>query len=45
MTKPNATVSVGNTLFANDAPLSLIAGPCQFESRRMPSTWPASSRN
>ena len=34
MTKPNATVSVGNTLFANDAPLSLIAGPCQFESRQ-----------
>lgn len=34
MTKPNATVSVGKTLFANDAPLSLIAGPCQFESRQ-----------
>ena len=32
MTKPNAKVTVGQTLFANDAPLSLIAGPCQFES-------------
>ncbi|MBN9236267.1 MULTISPECIES: 3-deoxy-8-phosphooctulonate synthase [Phyllobacteriaceae] len=34
MTKPNAKVTVGKTLFANDAPLSLIAGPCQFESRQ-----------
>lgn len=34
MTKPNAKVTVGQTLFANDAPLSLIAGPCQFESRQ-----------
>ncbi|GAA2819913.1 2-dehydro-3-deoxyphosphooctonate aldolase (KDO 8-P synthase) [Aminobacter aminovorans] len=34
MTKPNANVTVGTTLFANDAPLSLIAGPCQFESRQ-----------
>jgi 2-dehydro-3-deoxyphosphooctonate aldolase (KDO 8-P synthase) len=34
MTKPNANVTVGRTLFANDAPLSLIAGPCQFESRQ-----------
>lgn len=34
MTKPNAQVTVGKTLFANDAPLSLIAGPCQFESRQ-----------
>lgn len=34
MTKPNAKVTVGHTLFANDAPLSLIAGPCQFESRQ-----------
>lgn len=34
MTKPNANVTVGKTLFANDAPLSLIAGPCQFESRQ-----------
>ncbi|GAA2872542.1 2-dehydro-3-deoxyphosphooctonate aldolase (KDO 8-P synthase) [Aminobacter niigataensis] len=34
MTKPNANVTVGKTLFANNAPLSLIAGPCQFESRQ-----------
>ncbi len=34
MTKPNAKVTVGQALFANDAPLSLIAGPCQFESRQ-----------
>lgn len=34
MTKPNAKVTVGQTLFANDAPLSLIAGPCQFETRQ-----------
>lgn len=34
MTKPNANVTVGRTLFANDAALSLIAGPCQFESRQ-----------
>lgn len=34
MTKPNAHVTVGNALFANGAPLSLIAGPCQFESRQ-----------
>lgn len=30
---PNTTVRVGETLFSNDAPLSLIAGPCQLESR------------
>lgn len=34
MTKPNANVTVGKTLFSNNAPLSLIAGPCQFESRQ-----------
>ncbi len=34
MTKPNHTVTVGNVTFANDAPLSLIAGPCQLESRQ-----------
>ncbi|MFN3764908.1 MAG: 3-deoxy-8-phosphooctulonate synthase [Aliihoeflea sp.] len=33
MTRPNATVSVGNVAFANDAPFVLIAGPCQLESR------------
>ena len=31
---PNATVSVGNAVFSNTAPLALIAGPCQFESRQ-----------
>lgn len=30
---PNATVSVGNVSFSNDTPFSLIAGPCQMESR------------
>jgi len=33
VTKPNATVAVGAVRFANDAPLALIAGPCQMESR------------
>ena len=32
-TAPNSRVSVGNAVFANDAPLALIAGPCQLESR------------
>ncbi|MDX8462501.1 3-deoxy-8-phosphooctulonate synthase [Mesorhizobium humile] len=31
---PNASVTVGNVVFANNAPLSLIAGPCQLESRQ-----------
>ncbi|MDG4908187.1 3-deoxy-8-phosphooctulonate synthase [Mesorhizobium sp. WSM4898] len=31
---PNAAVSVGMVVFANNAPLSLIAGPCQLESRQ-----------
>jgi 2-dehydro-3-deoxyphosphooctonate aldolase (KDO 8-P synthase) len=31
--KPLATVSAGSVTFANDAPLALIAGPCQMESR------------
>lgn len=30
---PNSRVAAGNVRFANDAPLSLIAGPCQMESR------------
>jgi 2-dehydro-3-deoxyphosphooctonate aldolase (KDO 8-P synthase) len=30
---PNAVVSAGSTRFGNDLPLSLIAGPCQMESR------------
>ena len=34
MTAPNASVAAGNAVFANDAPLSLIAGPCQLESRQ-----------
>jgi 2-dehydro-3-deoxyphosphooctonate aldolase (KDO 8-P synthase) len=32
--QPNATVSIGNVAFANVAPFSLIAGPCQMESRQ-----------
>src|SRR6188768_433205 len=30
---PNTTVTVGNAVFSNTAPLALIAGPCQLESR------------
>ena len=30
---PNSSVAAGNVVFGNDAPLSLIAGPCQMESR------------
>ncbi|WP_208437469.1 3-deoxy-8-phosphooctulonate synthase [Bartonella taylorii] len=33
MSKPNAIVRVGNVVFSNEASLSLIAGPCQMESR------------
>lgn len=33
MTRPQHSIVVGNVRFANDAPLSLIAGPCQMESR------------
>jgi 2-dehydro-3-deoxyphosphooctonate aldolase (KDO 8-P synthase) len=33
MTNPNPVVAVGNVGFSNAAPLSLIAGPCQLESR------------
>lgn len=33
MTKPNSTVTVGKVKFSNSAPLSIIAGPCQMESR------------
>ena len=33
MNVPNWTVAAGNAVFANDKPLTLIAGPCQFESR------------
>ena len=34
MTQPKRRVTVGNVSFANDAPLALIAGPCQLESRQ-----------
>lgn len=33
MTAPNKTVQVANVAFNNEAPFSLIAGPCQMESR------------
>ena len=31
--KPAAQVRAGTVLFANDAPISVLAGPCQMESR------------
>lgn len=31
---PNRHVEVGNAVFSNDLPLTLIAGPCQLESRQ-----------
>lgn len=31
--KLNSTVTIGNVLFGNHLPFSLIAGPCQMESR------------
>ncbi|MGN6145116.1 MAG: 3-deoxy-8-phosphooctulonate synthase [Mesorhizobium sp.] len=34
MTQPNPTVAVGDVRFDNRAPLALIAGPCQLESRQ-----------
>lgn len=34
MSKPSSSVTVGNVVFGNTAPLSLIAGPCQLESRQ-----------
>jgi len=34
MTQPNATVTAGKVVFDNRAPLALIAGPCQLESRQ-----------
>ncbi|WP_102867967.1 3-deoxy-8-phosphooctulonate synthase [Pseudovibrio exalbescens] len=33
MTQPNSEVLVGNAKFSNTGPFSLIAGPCQMESR------------
>jgi 2-dehydro-3-deoxyphosphooctonate aldolase (KDO 8-P synthase) len=32
-TEPNPVVEAGGVLFANDRPISLLAGPCQMESR------------
>ncbi|RST87832.1 3-deoxy-8-phosphooctulonate synthase [Aquibium carbonis] len=34
MTQPNASVTAGNAVFDNAGPLTLIAGPCQLESRQ-----------
>ncbi len=34
MTQPNPAVTAGDVVFSNAAPLSLIAGPCQLESRQ-----------
>jgi 2-dehydro-3-deoxyphosphooctonate aldolase (KDO 8-P synthase) len=34
MTSPNPIVMAGNVAFDNAAPLALIAGPCQLESRQ-----------
>ena len=34
MNAPNTTVMAGKVTFSNDAPLALIAGPCQLESRQ-----------
>ena len=34
MSRPNSSVQAGNVRFDNHAPLALIAGPCQFESRQ-----------
>ncbi len=34
MNNPNPIVTVGNVSFDNAAPLALIAGPCQLESRQ-----------
>lgn len=31
---PNNTVTVGRAVFSNEGPLTLIAGPCQLESRQ-----------
>lgn len=33
MSQPNSVVQVGNVTFSNSRPFSLIAGPCQMESR------------
>jgi 2-dehydro-3-deoxyphosphooctonate aldolase (KDO 8-P synthase) len=31
--KPNARVAAGSVTFANNAPIAVLAGPCQMESR------------
>ena len=31
--KPNARVVIGDVTFSNDAPIAVLAGPCQMESR------------
>ena len=31
--KPNARVTAGHVTFGNDAPIAVLAGPCQMESR------------
>ncbi len=31
--KPKARVTIGDVTFANDAPIAVLAGPCQMESR------------
>lgn len=33
MSGPDKSITIGNVTFANNAPISLIAGPCQLESR------------
>lgn len=33
MSGPDNSITIGNVTFANNAPISLIAGPCQLESR------------
>lgn len=34
MSTPNSKVTAGKVVFGNDLPLTLIAGPCQLESRQ-----------
>jgi len=34
MQKPNSVIQVGSVSFSNHAPISIIAGPCQMESRQ-----------
>ena len=33
MSGPDKSITIGNVTFANNAPIALIAGPCQLESR------------